>query len=97
MLFWGIFDIFGNFGSQKQPKNENKEKCRTTFLEKSIKSNYNKNEVFSTNTETPIFFFPKSKLKISYFQNVWKFLYILPYVTREKYHNFCVERDSLLL
>ena len=37
-------------------KNENKEKCRTTFLGKSIKSNYNKNEVFSTNTETPIFF-----------------------------------------
>ena len=45
----------------------------------------------------PLYFFSNLKLKISYFQNVWKFLHILPYVTQEKYHNFSVECDSLLL
>ena len=67
------------------------------FRDKSIKSKYTKNWGFSTNIETSEFFSPKFNLKISYFENVWKFLYILPHVTQEKYHNFGVERDSLLL
>ena len=50
-----FFNIFGIFGSPKWLKNENQEQCRTT-LEKSIKSKYNKNEVFSTNTKGPAIF-----------------------------------------
>ena len=43
----------------------------------------------------PLNFFPKCKLKITH--SVWKFPYILPYVAKEKYHNFSVDIDILLL
>ena len=46
----------------------------------------------------PLNFFSQNlSWKLASFQNVWKLLYILSYVTQQKHHNFCVERYSLVL
>ena len=98
----GIFDnlifytIFSNFGRPRWVKNQNQENCSTMNQKKSIKSNITKKQGFSTNIETPIFFSQNPSLKIPTFQSVWKFLYILPYVTQEKHIKFSVERNIQL-
>ena len=105
---FGWFDFLPNFEALSLPflpfsatfadhilqKNRNQKNCCITFQKNFIKIKYKKIRGLAQILRPKNFFPPNSKLKTSYFQNVSKFLYILPHVTQEKYHNFGVERDS---